>query len=602
MSRVAAGLSPDNEVSRPDIGADPLARERPIHWVGKYRILSELGRGGMSNVYLAVARGPGGVNKLIVLKAVLPELASEPGALSMFLDEARLAAQLNHPNVVQTYEVGTEGDRHVIVMEYLEGQSLAEIVRSAEKAGKKLPLAMYLRILILALEGLQYAHELAAYDGTPLQLVHRDVSPQNIFVTYRGAVKVLDFGIAKASSSSTHTATGVVKGKIAYMAPEQMVADTLDRRADLYSVGCMLWSAATGKKLWKDAPDVHIMRRVINGDVPTPQSVNQACDDELNRIVMKALATDPDKRYDTAAAMQEDLEHYLERMEPVKPKDIGNFVSELFATTRAEIKALVEHQLSRAFEDGTNSADFSARSEVRPTAVPGTASGISNGSISSSSNRAISSGTLQAMSGASAQNMSLVADAVGEPAPRKRGWVLPVTLLALLGAGVAFWQMRGNHEVVPPTAAKTVNDVAPAKPAEALPQTATIRFKVEPPEAEVFLDEQKLPSNPTSKVLPVDGKVYKLRATAPGYIESVSEFSPTRDEAVEMALQKAAPAPAASSEPQKPRGKVRWVAPQPAPAAPAPVASPAKPSKPASCAQPFYVDSDGIKKVRPECL
>jgi serine/threonine protein kinase len=600
MSRVAAGLSPDNEVSRPDLGADPLARERPIHWVGKYRILSELGRGGMSNVYLAVARGPGGVNKLIVLKAVLPELASEPGALSMFLDEARLAAQLNHPNVVQTYEVGTEGDRHVIVMEYLEGQSLAEIVRSAEKAGQKLPLSMYIRILINALEGLQYAHELAAYDGTPLLLVHRDVSPQNIFVTYRGAVKVLDFGIAKASSSSTHTATGVVKGKIAYMAPEQMVADTLDRRADLYSVGCILWSAATGRKLWKDAPDVHIMRRVINGDVPTPQSVNQAVDDELNRIVMKSLATDPDKRYDTAASMQEDLERYLERMDPVKPKDIGTFVSNLFSSTRAEIKALVEHQLSRAFEDGTNSADFSARSEVRPTAIPGTASGISNGSISSGSNRSISNGTLQAMSGASAQNMSLVADAFGDAPPRKRGWALPLTLLALLGAGVAFWQLRGNHEVVPPTAAKTAADQA--KPAETAPQTATIRFKVDPPEAEVFLDDQKLPSNPTSKVLAIDGKVYKLRAVAPGHLESVSEFSPMRDEAVEMTLQKIAPEQAPTSEAQKPRGKVRWVAPAPVAAAPAPVASPAKPSKPASCAQPFYVDSDGIKKARPECL
>src|SRR6188508_3605796 len=139
--RVASGLSPENEAYRAELGADPLGRERPIHWVGKYRILSELGRGGMANVYLAVARGPGGVSKLVVLKALLPELASEPGALAMFLDEARLAAQLNHANVVQTYEVGTEGDRHVIVMEYLEGQSLSATTRRAAAEGAALPLA-----------------------------------------------------------------------------------------------------------------------------------------------------------------------------------------------------------------------------------------------------------------------------------------------------------------------------------------------------------------------------------------------------------------------------------------------------------------------------
>src|SRR5262245_26552316 len=226
MSRGAVGLSPDNESGRSqELEAADIARERPVRWVGKYRILSELGRGGMSNVYLAVARGPGGVNKLVVLKAVLPELASEPGALTMFLDEARLAAQLNHPNVVQTYEVGTEGDRHVIVMEYLEGQSLSGILRRADQANNPLSLALHLRIVINALEGLHYAHELCAYDGAPLMLVHRDISPQNVFITYEGQVKVLDFGIAKATSSSTHTATGIVKGKIAYMAPEQIIGD-----------------------------------------------------------------------------------------------------------------------------------------------------------------------------------------------------------------------------------------------------------------------------------------------------------------------------------------------------------------------------------------
>lgn len=599
MSRVAAGLSPDNDVSRPGLSLDSLARERPVHWVGKYRILAELGRGGMSNVYLAVARGPGGVNKLIVLKAVLPELASEPGSLAMFLDEARLAAQLNHPNVVQTYEVGTEGDRHVIVMEYLEGQSLADIVRAAEKAGTKLPLSMYLRIVIGALEGLQYAHDLAAYDGTPLQLVHRDVSPQNIFVTYRGSVKVLDFGIAKAASSSTHTATGVVKGKIAYMAPEQMVADNIDRRADLYSVGCILWAAATGRKLWKDVPDVHIMRRVINGDIPTPQSVNPACDDELNRIVMKALASDPNQRYETAAALQEDLERYLERLEPVKPKDIGNFVSNLFAAQRAELKALIEHQLSRAFEEATNSADFSAHSEVRATASLGTASG---NFTASGSSRSLSNSALQGMSGASARDLGLVAE-VGEAPPKKRGWLVPVALVLLLGAGVGFWRVNQAGEA-PAAKPASVEAAKPDQPA--VPQMATIRFSVTPPEAELFLDDQKLPSNPTSKVLPIDGTVHKLRASAPGYVDAVAEFQPTRDDVIELLLQKAAPAePATSATAAKARTKARVTA-TPAPQAtaptPAPAASPAKPAKPASCAQPFYVDANGIKRVRTECL
>ena len=282
--------SATNDLTSPSSASSPrfnepeaLSFERPTLQVGRYRILSELGRGGMSNVFLAVASGPGGVNKLVVLKALLPDLATEGYALSMFMDEARLAAQLNHPNVVQTYEVGTEGDRHVIVMEYLEGQSLSACMRRAAAEGNPIPLALQLRIIINALDGLHYAHELSGYEGASLQLVHRDISPQNVFVTYDGQVKVLDFGIAKATSASTHTAAGVMKGKIAYMAPEQIVGGAVDRRADLYSVGCMLWAAATGVKLWKDTPDVQIMRRAIGGDIPTPQSVNPECDDDLNR-------------------------------------------------------------------------------------------------------------------------------------------------------------------------------------------------------------------------------------------------------------------------------------------------------------------------------
>lgn len=237
--------------------------------IGKYRIVAELGHGGMANVYLAEAKGPSGFCKLVVLKTLLPQFADEPEVRESFLEEARLAGRLNHANVVQTYEIGHEGDRDVIVMEYLEGQSLVNVQRRAKVAQSPLSLAMHLRIIMDALEGIHYAHEMKDYDGTHLQLVHRDISPHNVFVTFDGQTKVLDFGIAKAARSANHTAEGVIKGKISYMAPEQVEGSNIDRRADLFSVGVMLWRAATGEKLWKGLTQVTIMHRLMAGD-PTP--------------------------------------------------------------------------------------------------------------------------------------------------------------------------------------------------------------------------------------------------------------------------------------------------------------------------------------------
>ena len=196
--------------------------------VGKYRFLVELGSGGMGDVFLAVAQGPKGFNKLQVIKRLRPELAQDPEFLAMFLNEARIAARLNHPNVVQTNEVSEHEDEYFIAMEYLEGRSLYAILKRAISSSPKnappqrMPLAFHLHTLAEACEGLHYAHELRDFDGTPLELVHRDCSPQNIFVTYDGEAKVLDFGIAKAADSATYTRTGVLKGKVPYMAPEQL--------------------------------------------------------------------------------------------------------------------------------------------------------------------------------------------------------------------------------------------------------------------------------------------------------------------------------------------------------------------------------------------
>lgn len=555
-------------------------REMPVRRVGKYRILSELGRGGMANVFLAVARGPGGVSKLVVLKALLPDFATEPDALSMFLDEARLAAQLNHANVVQTYEVGTEGDRHIIVMEYLEGQSLSGLAKRAEASGRPLPLNLHLRIVINVLEGLHYAHELSAYDGSPLSFVHRDVSPQNIFVTYDGQVKVLDFGIAKANSSSTHTATGIVKGKISYMAPEQMVADAVDRRADIYSVGCMLWAIATGRKLWKDVPDVQIMRRVINGELPTPQSVNPGCDDELNRIVMKALATNVGERYQTALDLQADIEAYCERLGgAVRQKEIGNLVSSLFAETRSELKALIERRLAQVTTDDTF-GDLSA-SEVRSTI---------------SGSRQFTPASLNGMQ--SGQQPI-------QPENKKSKYAL-LAGVAVLMLGIGYYLNSNRQETGTNAVPRTLTQVAPdsEKPAPApaaAPTVATLQLRANRPEAKLFLDDEALPSNPTSKVLPIDGKVHRLRAEAEGYASSVAEFSVLRDDSVEVSLSEASSSSASNAAKRASARYAPRAAARPAePAKPA-VAAPTAEKKPV-CDHPFFVDTDGIKKIRPECM
>ena len=596
VNNMGAG-SATNDLTSPSSASSPrfnepeaLSFDRQTLQVGRYRILAELGRGGMSNVFLAVASGPGGVNKLVVLKALLPDLASEGYALSMFMDEARLAAQLNHPNVVQTYEVGTEGDRHVIVMEYLEGQSLSACIRRAATEGNPISLALHLRIIINALDGLHYAHELSGYEGASLQLVHRDISPQNVFVTYDGQVKVLDFGIAKATSASTHTAAGVMKGKIAYMAPEQIVGGTVDRRADLFSVGCMLWAAATGVKLWKDTPDVQVMRRAISGDIPTPQSVNPECDDDLNLIVMKALAREPDDRYATALELQHDLEVYVERFgAAAKQKEIARTVSALFADTRAQLKALVERQLTLIQTD--NSSISVSRERPRPARGSNTLGGATSESIH-----------------------TLLAEPI-EPGRGKRRLIAGAALLALLGAvSVYGWGRRGTADALPVATEGAGSKPAAVTPAAAAAAVATPRVSValqaSPAEAKLFLDDEPLPTNPTTKLILADGKAHVLRAEASGFANATSEFSPTKDSTVALTLAPVERAARSADAQNMHRYMVRagrpvaGAAPTPVPAAPvaaAPATPAAAPPAKPNCDNPIFLDKDGIRRVRPEC-
>ena len=314
---------------------------------GKYHVIAELGRGGMAEVFLAVVRGPAGFNKLVVLKKLRTSLLRDLDNLAMFLDEARLAARLNHPNVVQTNEVGQADESYFIAMEYLEGQAFSSVLKRHRQSGAgPLPLATSLRIVADASAGLHYAHGLKDFDGTPLQVVHRDVSPHNVFLTYGGQVKLVDFGIAKANSRTIQTESGILKGKVAYMAPEQAQGLELDHRADIFAMGVVLFEAVCGERLW-GVPDIDIVRELLMSKVPrSPKDVIPTLPDEVVRICKRALSPIREERYQTALELQRDLEKCLSELpERVTNEEIGNHVSQLFAQEREKISGVIERQL-----------------------------------------------------------------------------------------------------------------------------------------------------------------------------------------------------------------------------------------------------------------
>src|SRR5690606_2327543 len=280
----------------------------------RYRRLLQLGSGGMATVHLALATGQNDFSRLVVVKAVREGNAAIDELRKMFLSEARLSARLNHPNVVQVSEVVESGETVMLIMEYLDGMSLAETYLAAPTG---FSLAMRLRVLCEVLLGLHYAHELTDYEGQPLGIVHRDVSPQNVFLTFDGRVKLLDFGIAKATTLANRDETreGVVKGRVAYMPVEQFAREETDRRADVYAVGCMLWEAIAGTRMWGKFSDVEILQNVWSGVRPKLTD-HVDVDPELAAIVDRATAHKAQDRYPTAEALRLDLEAYLKRLPP----------------------------------------------------------------------------------------------------------------------------------------------------------------------------------------------------------------------------------------------------------------------------------------------
>jgi serine/threonine protein kinase len=299
--------------------------------LGKYDLIRQIAIGGMAELYLARTVGIEGFEKLVVIKRILPQFASNASFVTMFTNEARLAAQLQHPNVTQVYDIGVEAGDYFFAMEYVHGEDLERLTAQAFDQGVPLSLDAALTLIAGLCAGLHYAHEKIGPDGKPLQIVHRDVSPSNVLVSYDGAVKLVDFGIARGGKPTTR---GGLKGKISYMSPEQCRADAvLDRRSDIYSVGTLLYELTVGRMPFTGETEYAVLNQIVNADVPRPSQFVPGYPPALERILTRALSRDPAGRYPTALSLQGELEDFAhENRLRVSPLVLARLMGTLFPT------------------------------------------------------------------------------------------------------------------------------------------------------------------------------------------------------------------------------------------------------------------------------
>jgi serine/threonine-protein kinase len=453
----------------------------------------------------------------------------------------------------------------VIVMEYLEGQSLAKVLLQARGS---LPLATHLRLIADAMNGLHYAHELADFDGSPLGLVHRDMTPQNIFVTYNGQTKILDFGIAKlASTNRPETETGVIKGKLRYMPPEQITGEAIDRRADIYAVGVMLWEALAGEPIWKGLPDAQVMHQVLNGKVPAPRTVRPDVPERMEQICMKALSAEPDARHATAAELEAELESALDDLgSRVTQRSIGKAVAELFAVERKQTSSLVEAQLSKVASLSTEEYEAVEASAKAGFLVSGT---TAHGELSTRAKRVLGSKQER-------------------PIGKRVTVLLGAAALLGIGAMAALTGKQLNSAQAHAEPAPVVaSPPAPTSGEKAATPHTVIRISASPAEAKLFFDGEALAMNPFIRDVHADGSEHEVRAEADGYVSRTAKITGDRDAEVVLKLERL------PIEKRKVTSASLPVTRK--------VGTTAGGAKP-GCDPPFTIDGHGVKKFKVECL
>ena len=307
------------------------SKKQPVPF-GKYLLLDRINIGGMAEVWRGKAFGAGGFERLVAIKRILPNIAEDDEFVTMFIDEAKISVQLTHANIAQIYDLGQINSSFFIAMEYIPGKDVRAIFDRARKRSEKLPIPLACHIIGKLCDGLDYAHRKKDGRGEEMHIVHRDVSPQNVLISYDGEVKVIDFGIAKAAGKANRTQAGILKGKFGYMSPEQVRGLEIDRRADIFAIGICLFELLTGERLFVGETDFAVLEKVRGGQVPRPSSVNPEIPPALERIVLKALAPDREQRYQHASELADDLAAFsAESGEVAGQSELVEFMLSMFA-------------------------------------------------------------------------------------------------------------------------------------------------------------------------------------------------------------------------------------------------------------------------------
>lgn len=489
--------------------------------VGRYTICDAIASGGMATVYFGRLRGPAGFSRTVAIKRLHPEFAESPELVAALLDEARLVSRIQHPNVVAPLDVVAETGRLLLVMEYIHGASLSQLMRR-DRRWEPVPVPIAAAILIGALRGLHAAHEAKGEEGEPLGIVHRDVSPQNILVGVDGMARVVDFGVAKARGRLQTTREGQIKGKLAYMAPEQIRHGEVSRRSDVFAAGIVLWEALTGSRLFRGDNEGQVLSNVLSAVIEPPSTIRSQLPEGIDELVMRALAREPDERFATAKEFADAIEAAVDA---ASASTVGEWVKERARET-------LEHraELRTAIERGRRSEEASDQSE-EPTR---TATVERPGAESSS-------GTTE-----TAYESPALPSERSRSGRTSRAGLLLGALVLLVGAGLA-WAFLGPWSTAPAAtdgegnggaaaSTATAGAEATAAPTTAAAKYVTIEVVTSPRGATIQMGDESYGPTPTEISLERGDAEVQLTATLVGHLPAKRSVVPDKDQRIEVLL------------------------------------------------------------------